>query len=147
MGTIQALITTGDLRLLRDDALRSAVTAYAESMMNLVDEHGILLDMWTRGMEQASEVIDVSDVLAVMRPASQIDSLARANPLYQLPPGERIRPFPPDWNAVRSNRQLFRGASHMNLAKQNMQWVRATMLAETRALKEQIEKFEQARSR
>ncbi|HIG74278.1 MAG TPA: hypothetical protein EYQ24_06800 [Bacteroidetes bacterium] len=58
LGTAEALVTTGDLVLLRDDSLRSAVTAYVEASRRLLDQQGDLRALWFESHERMRRLDD-----------------------------------------------------------------------------------------
>ena len=86
-------------------------------------------------------------LMIVVRPSARVAAISR----FSVPVWLRIKSFSTSLalgrtrlksTALRRNRTLFNGTRQMNLAKENLKWIRTSMLAETRALKERIEKLE-----
>jgi hypothetical protein len=138
LGTADALVATGDLALLEDDALRAAVTAYIAESRTLTAEQLAAEEGWMRAWQQVSSVLDYSEGIELMARSRQ-DSLALANPLAYLPAGRRRRPFPVDVEAFLRNRDAYDGAANMYGGKRNMAALRATMLQSARALRARVE--------
>jgi hypothetical protein len=138
LGTAEALVSTGDLRLLREYPLRTAVTAYLEESRTVGAEQLAAEEVWVRASQQVRSALDYSEGLELL-PASQLDSLARADPLFYLPPGRRRRPFPVDVDAFLRNRAAYDGVADMYWGKQNMAALRATTLHSARALRARVE--------
>ncbi|HEX6745817.1 MAG TPA: hypothetical protein VF092_00780 [Longimicrobium sp.] len=138
LGTAEALVSTGDLSLLRDYSLRSAVTAYLEENRMLTTEQLAAEEVWVRSSQQLRRALDFSEGLELL-PPERLDSLARADPLFYLPPSPRRRPFPLDVDAFLGNRDAYDGVADMYWGKQNMAGFRATMLQSARALRARVE--------
>jgi hypothetical protein len=138
LGTADALIATGDLRLLEDDGLRAAVTAYLAENRTLTAEQLAAEEVWMRASQQLSGALDFSEGLELLVRSPQ-DSLAVADPLFYLPAGRRRRPFPVDVDAFLSNRDAYDGVANMYWGKKNMAQLRATMLQSARALRKRVE--------
>ena len=135
-GTAEALVATGDLGLLRDDSLRTAVTAYIERAEVLTGEQ----DEWVnRYVEYAGFIYD--RVLAVhgALPPTALDSLVEVRPNSYLPSGPR-RPLPrlrP--RAVLAEPETQVGLGRMIMAKNNLRIAREEILASTAGLLARVE--------
>jgi hypothetical protein len=138
LGTADALVATGDLALLQDDALRAAVTAYIAESRTLTAEQLAAEEGWTRAWQQLSSVLDYSEGIELMARSRQ-DSLALVNPLAYLPAAPRRHPFPVDVEAFLRNRAAYDGAANMYWGKKNMAALRASMLQSARALRARVE--------
>lgn len=138
LGTAEALVSTGDLSLLHDYSLRAAVTAYLEENRMLTAEQLAAEEVWVRSSQKVRGVLDYSEGLEML-PPERLDSIARADPMFYLPPGRRRRPFPVDADAFLSNRAAYDGVADMYWGKQNMAGFRITMLQSARALRARVE--------
>jgi hypothetical protein len=138
LGTAEALVSTGDLALVRDHGLRFAVTAYLEESRTLTAEQFAVEEVWVRAAQQLRRALDFSEGLELMQ-GPRVDSLARANPLSYLPAGPRRRPFPVDAETFLSNRDAYDGVADMYWGKWNMAQLHASMLQDARELRARVE--------
>ncbi|HYH82038.1 MAG TPA: hypothetical protein VEX86_19685 [Longimicrobium sp.] len=138
MGTAEALVATGDLALLEDHALRTAVTSYLTENRTMTAEQLAAEGVWMRASQQLSSALDFSEGIELMVRTRE-DSLTVASPLFYLPAGPRRRPFPIDVEAFLGNRAAYDGVANMYWGKRNMAQLRATMLQSARALRARIE--------
>jgi hypothetical protein len=138
LGTADALVATGDLALLQDDALRAAVTAYIAESRMLTAEQLAAEEVWTRAWQQVSSYLDFSEGLPLLA-RSHADSVALASPLAYLPSGTRRHPFPVDVDVFLRNRNAYDGVANMYWGKKNMGSLRASMLSSARALAGRVE--------
>lgn len=92
LGTAEALITTGDLVLLRDDSLRVAITAYVEASRRLQDEQAELRARWWQSHERlrAIDVIDFPTLVYETTPPARRDSIAGTLLFSSIPAGPRV---------------------------------------------------------
>ena len=139
VSTAEALVATGDLGLIRDDTLRSAITGYLEAMQDARDSQQDLSDRFAVAAEPLFDRIDLALLRTESMDPAVVDSLARANPYYGLPEGPRRPLRPVDVRALLTDdgtRALLR---RMNLMKQNLRWVREDIADETAALLRRVE--------
>ena len=135
LGTAEALVTTGDLALLQSDSLRYRIVSYLELNRALLDDQQAVGEIWRRGFLQVSERVDLTDVqLAAGLSPETADSLARADPSYTVPSGDRIRPFPVEPEALLRDRQMYHALWTMNSSKRSLAEFRARMLESARDL-------------
>jgi hypothetical protein len=119
-GTVEALIVTGDLNLLRSDRARAAVSAYLDLSRRLVASQQTYEAEFLRASDALDEKIDYAETIPARVPPARIDSLARADPLFPIPPGPRRRPFPLDTDALLRDSGAHFAMSQLLSAKQNM---------------------------
>ena len=135
-GTAEALVATGDLGLLRDDSLRTAVTAYIEQAEVLTGEQ----DEWVnRYLEAAGFLYDRLLALHGALPAAVLDSLVEVCPNFYLPPGPRRPPPPLRPRTVLAAPEAQAGLGRMILAKNNLRVSRDEILTRTAALLTRVE--------
>lgn len=127
LGTAEALVATGDLRLIRTDSLRTEIVAYLESTRGLLESQDVLGGDWRQGFGQVRRRVDFTDIAVASRTPEAVDSLARADPYYEVPAGARQRPFPVDAAALLRDREVYEGLWTMNSSKRNLAQIRASM--------------------
>lgn len=132
--TAEALVATGELTLIRSDSVRAAVTAYLETTRRRAATQATFEREFLAASDALERLVDPAEVVLARRPAALIDSVARANPTYPLPPGARRIPFPFDAPAFLRDREAHFQAGQLLSAKRNMAGSRAEMRAAARAL-------------
>lgn len=139
MGTVEALVSTGDLALIQSDSLRSTITAYAQTMGTTTRSQ----DQWTERERDARSalyaLVDMNEVDTEVLPVATLDSLTRADPIRGIHVGEQRARYPVSVEAVLSDRAVYAGVEAVSIAKRNAQDYREEMLAETRTLRAQVE--------
>jgi hypothetical protein len=139
LGTLEALVATGDLGLVRDDSLRSAVTAYLDFSREALTTHERFASKWNARVDALLRRFDLAASLRAGLPPALIDSLARADPLFYLPAGPQ-RPLPPFDPEAFVRDDALRGLFfNMTVDRDNMRRARRQMRQEARALREQVE--------
>ena len=155
MGTVQALIATGDLALIRDDSLRSAVTAYAQKMDAFTLRQDAAFRRQMDAREEVSDLVDIWEVQMAIGSPAELDWVARGAPDPEpadlvpgdlfvreargIPSRELRRPFPISIESMLTNRAFYSTMRDLGLAHSNAGWSRRQMLRVTRALREQVE--------
>lgn len=136
LGTAEALVTTGDLRLLRNDSLRTEIASYLEYNRALLASQDAVGEVWRRGFFLVNSRTDFTDVLLQGEStAKNVDSLARADRFYEVPAGPRIRPFPVATAALLQDRAVYEGLWTLNSAKRSLAAIRAEMRGRARGLR------------
>ena len=129
LSTAEALVATGDLGLIRDDSLRSAITGYLDANRG-----------W--GAFSANEVADWLQTIQDLYRVVDIDALGKAgapDPFWPLPPGElRVR-YPFDAEALLADREALAILQDMNWARRNVSIMRTRMRESATALREHVE--------
>lgn len=75
-GTADALVETGDLGLIRDDSLRSAITSYLGRIEVMREVRAHLHIDWMTGLNVLSEGADPYEARAAYTPRADLDSLS-----------------------------------------------------------------------
>ena len=132
-GTAEALVATGDLSLLRDDSLRTAVTAYIERAEVLTGRQNEWVDRYFEAVRPLFIRVGSHAYYSVYSSA-QLDSLAERSPYSYFPPAPRL-PLPP----LRPREILAAPETRaeldlMVLAKNNLRVTRREILEHTVAL-------------
>jgi hypothetical protein len=156
LGTAEALVATGDLSLVRDDSLRSAIAAYIESSRKQASAQNDRsrrfwdelqrLDTGLDPMESYFTAAENSDLLSIRDrgvPASETpgwdpvrDALRSAG--YPVPDTLRIR-FPLNVEAFLSDREMLNASFAMVRAKANLRGARAAMREDALTLRRRVE--------
>ena len=92
-GTAEALVATGDLGLIRDDSLRSAITTYLQTAEQSVIIQSSNREAWHRDYGVVRSEIDPYDLAQTYFTPSVVDSLSRNNPDFILPPERERSPY------------------------------------------------------
>lgn len=139
IGTAEALIATGDLALVRDDSLRSAITSYLDVSRRIVDAQEQLQTQWLQSYRRLSGRIDVAPVLDLEFTPEARAELARADPFWPFPEGPRRDPFPLDVAELLSDPEAAAEVAAMNDSKDNLRQLRRILLEQTRALRTRVD--------
>jgi hypothetical protein len=139
-GTAEALVSTGSLRLIRDDSLRSHITTYLQATRSreAAERHNV--DYFSRSSDLVEARVNLTGIQAALGRQSLIDSLARVDSTFVLPPSPRHIPFPFDVRAMMSDRAMFTGITGINWAHANLRAVRSAMKDDARGLREHIQR-------
>lgn len=145
LGTVQALVTTGDLTLIRNDSLRASLPSY---LANVTAFEGFEAEGERRFGEAARALSSYVDrVLVRVRGMSDAarDSIARSNPLAPIPTGP-LRDLPrTDLMGAVQNPSVHQLLNEMRSAQRTMRRYRQLMRRETEELLAQV-RAAQARS-
>lgn len=116
-GTIEALVLTGDLNLIRDAGVRAAVTGYLDEARLQVETQQVFVQSFNAAADRVQRRINAGEIEALTAGQARIDSLAGAADLYVLPAGPR-RALPPiDARALVRDRGAHADLYEMNQAK------------------------------
>ena len=137
VATAEALVSTGDLTLVRDDSLRGAITAHLE-----VVRRGLYIqdDMLSRWAVPFTALISRLDPVALDvhgRTPAEVDSLSQ-DPLWPIPSNPRDR-FPLDVGAFLADQDAYNDAEIMRNVRIQLGRQRAGLLRATTGLREQLE--------
>ena len=140
MGTVEALVATGDLALIRDDSLRAAITRYPERIDFDLATQEIAFKLYHDGLPQLDSRMDWADVLGEYHSTDALDSLSRVDPSYY---GSMVddpqSAFPFTVEGVLTDRVAYQGVRYMGYGASTMATARGRILEETRDLRERVE--------
>jgi hypothetical protein len=120
LGTIEALIATGDLRLIRSNALRTELTTYAEFAEATIENIQRHDETYYRpGVNALVENLDTNQLIHEAERAANGASEGQFHPLRILPPGERRIPFPTNVEALLTNRMSYAAYYKLLVAHRN----------------------------
>lgn len=138
LGTVEALVATGDLSIIRSDSLRTEIVAYLDFNRGLLSSQDIVGGVWRQGFGQVRRRVDFTDLAVSGRAPETVDSLARADPYYEVPAGTRRRPFPVDAAALLRDREVYEGLWTMNSSKRNLAQIRTDMAERVTGLRQLV---------
>jgi hypothetical protein len=129
MGTVEALIASGDLRLIRNDSLRAAIAAYLDETRSLADLYGKAMDRWYQGrghLRQFAEPFDAAVMAGNLRRPGDV----RGNPLCDPHPDGSTRvAFALDPQAFLRSRGAYAVLAEMKTTK-SLLWIIRSQFAE-----------------
>lgn len=138
--TADALISTGDLRLLSNDTLRSAISDYLNTTHRIQSEQDRYVEMMAAAIQDVSPYLNFGEALSAVMTPEQIAERARSNIFFPLPPENRR---PPRFNAsleeLLNNRDVYAGIQMINVLKLNMLQARQALDSATAALQRRVE--------
>jgi hypothetical protein len=140
VGTAEALVATGDLSLVRDDSLRSAITGYLEDAREEATNQAYYSGIWHDILFRLARLVDsIPYWTDTFRPEAResTGSLPRhETPFFE---GERRTPFPFDAEQFLSDRDALHAVFVLNVVTANLRRSRDRMRTEAAALRERVE--------
>ena len=137
LGTIEALVSTGDLAIIRNDSLRSAITTYLDYARRLTVVHDGNVNRWIEHSDVLFTKVDRATLLEALDP-TRTGSQGSA-PTWTPVEGERRDPFPYSSEAFLNDREAYAALLAMDDMKNNLAVVRRLLHTRTEALREQVE--------
>jgi len=138
LGTAEALVSTGDIGLIRDDSLRSAIMAYLDQARENVRGWDAWKEFLQRRTNDFGERAPLALIFAEAFGPAALDSLDRAdNWMVLVPPGVPLPAF--DTDAFVRDEQIHRLMVLIAGAKDNLAINRREMAEDATALREQVE--------
>ena len=125
--TVEALVTTGDLNLIRSDSLRTAIAGYLDGSRQLVASQQTFEQEFLRASDALDYKVDYAEALTALAPQARIDSAAASDSRFLLPAGPRRRPFRADTDALLRDRDAHFALGQLVSAKRNMAGLRREM--------------------
>ena len=138
LGTAEAIVSTGDLRLISDASLRTKIVEYIESIASEADIVRYEETYYRRGVADLSEVLSTG-ALSVMGRDSTYDPSSRSR-LFSAPPLYDRVPFPVDFDTLLKDRRLHDSYRLLLTAHRNTMFRYEEMLEETQELRAHVER-------
>lgn len=139
VGTAEALVATGDLALIRDDSLRTAVTAYLERTRGRLYDHEQFDRVWAGAERRMRRHIDPSESAIRQYEPAVLDAFLGEMGVPEADLAGLEAPFPFDPVTFLGDREALQDAFEMVNAKRNLLTVRRAMREDARALRERVE--------
>ncbi len=117
VGTAEALVTTGDLALIRNDSLRSAIPAYLEQQQSLLSWQAEVMDLAVDAITAITRHVDLVEADAALVAAGGLLVIPRpgvyaADSVTSSPP-----PFPFDARRFQRDQDAYHNVYMLGLAK------------------------------
>lgn len=138
-GTAEALVATGDLALIRDDSLRTAITAYLETTRGRLYDHEQFDRAWADAEGRMRRHIDPAESALRHYEPAVLDEYLRQMGVPEADLAGLSAPFPFDAGTFLRDRDALQDAFEMANAKRNLLTVRRAMLDDARGLRERVE--------
>ncbi|GAB5518186.1 MAG: hypothetical protein RhofKO_04370 [Rhodothermales bacterium] len=145
LGTIEALIATGDLRLIRDADLRANIALYLEEMRGFQAAHVDAETRWREAAERLDRYIDPARAQDMFMASGglEADAITPDDWEWSMPPQPRRNPFPFDVEQFLQNRAAFDAVYAMSYGRADMDYLREVMQEATTDLLEQVQEAQQ----
>jgi hypothetical protein len=139
LGTAEALVATGDLALVRDDSLRTAIMNYLDTVENFMFAHDTNIKIWVdNSTVLAWRLVDRTNIVEFVPPA--VRDARQYDPAFTQPlEGPRRDPFPFSPERFLTSREAYASILGMLDARANLTGIREQVAALARALREHIE--------
>ncbi len=139
LGTIEALVSTGDLALIGDDSLRASIPAYLEQQRTWLDRQGVLFGRALDNLRALQPHVDVSEADAAMVAGG--GSLRVPRPGMRGPDSVTASrpPFPFDAERFRRDRDAYDAVVWMAYLQMQSRGVRRRMASTARELRQRVE--------
>lgn len=139
-GTAEALVSSGDLGLIRSDSLRAAIPAYITRTKGLTELYSRATERWYQLRIDLRSVIEPFDAAALAR-APRRSQDVRGNPQFDPRPEEIERvAFPIDTESFLRNRNAYGIVSEMNTARSLLWYIRSDMRQDAHRLAVLVER-------
>ena len=142
LATLQAMMSTGDIKLIRDDSLRSAMTQYYDETLQSIESVNALNTTANGAYAALNHLVDYSDLL---EGTASVASLTGAAPLTDNPafrfvrPGERRARFARTAEDMLSDRELFAVLVTLQISKRGHLTQRARQRGNAMDLRNRVE--------
>lgn len=139
LGTVTALLSTGDFNLVRDDSIRSAVTGFAEAEERYAELNRDNVQVILANSRRIWERLDVVEGTFALRSRAWMDSTARARDVWYYPPDAERSAFSNDVPAFLRDREAYGIVMSLFDAGSDMKRSRRRRVEEVRSLRARIE--------
>lgn len=107
LGTAQGVVSSGDLSLLKDDALRAALPAYIERSREQRSSIQVTMDLYGAAFATLLGEVDALEMQLRLLPPENVDAIAERDPMFPFPAGPRRVPFPATAEDILSNPDVY----------------------------------------
>ena len=140
LGTTRALVSSGDLHLIQDDSLRTAIIAYLDRNESLLDEQRIEYETAEAAGKVLATRIDIPEWLATTLPDSVREQMSRDWVVGGIiPTGDWSSPIPLDVEAFYADPAMYTSAFSLALEVQHIANTQRSMRESAAALRQHVE--------
>ena len=136
-GTAEALISSGDLRLIRSDSLRAAITSYVGNHRPNLSTLQSAIDSWQSSLQDLTRVVDLNEAARLMPAYASVK--LRDSTYSPLPPQAARSGFAIDPDELLRDRAAYAALDRMNSAKYVARLMRARISIEALALRSLVD--------
>ena len=134
IGTAEALVSSGDLRLIRNDSLRLALPTYLESNKGFRGNMQLFGRQFVEGARDMMSYVDYYSLVQEVVPSVVLDSIAVSDPMFALPSGAVSRSLSGDISDILNRMEVYVLFSTMHTAQRNLTMTRQAMLSRNKAM-------------
>ena len=140
LGTLEALVATGDLALVRDDSLRTAMTAYLQEARLQLDIQNRERQRWRDGLSHLGRRLTATEAIATTVPRAQLEATFGGSANFPLRDRDSIRwRFAFDVDAFLSDADMENAAVEVTGANWNLRNSRGQMRDDALVLLRRVE--------
>lgn len=140
METIEALVSTGDLRLIRSDSLRGAILGYAGEIRYLTWAQQLFVTRFSAGIDRMIGSVDLAAVRSIAGDYAELDEDARVSLFPSLSPSQAAAPgLGFDVHTLLRNQNAHAAIEMLADARTNLVIIRTRLMTPTRTLQRTIE--------
>ena len=140
LGTLEALVATGDLALVRDDSLRTAMTAYIQAARLQIDIQNRERQRWRDGLSRLGRRLTASEAIATTYPRGRLEAMFGGSTNFPLRGRDSARwRFALDVDTFLSDAEMENAAVEVTGANWNLRNSRGRMRDDALALLRRVE--------
>lgn len=139
LGTVTALLSTGDLNLIRDPSIRSAITGFAEAEERYAELNRDNVQVILANSRRIWERLDILEGTFNLKSRAEMDSLARAIDVWYYPADAERSAFSNDVPAFLGSREAYGIVMSLFDAGADMKRSRRQRIEDVRALRAQVQ--------
>jgi len=139
LGTAESLVLTGELSLVTNDNLRSAISNYLDLNRTVVVLQRTMGEQFDLGFRELVGHVDFLEVTERGLQQTQIDSMATSNFRFAIPAGPRQSPFPFSAERFLSDREAYTTLTLLRVASIEMEHYRHQMRESAERLRAKVE--------
>jgi len=142
LGTAETLVATGDIGLVRDDSLRTAILAYLQGARREMDYQTLTRDRWADGAERLDRGIKVTEALLRTYTPVEIEAMLGTGSNYPLRHQDSIRwRFAFDLDDFLNDEEMEDAAEDLTGANWSLRLSRARMRGAAADLRGRVETY------
>lgn len=134
IGTAESIVSSGDLRLIRNDSLRLALPTFLEANKSLRESMQLFGRQFVDGAREMMTHVDYYGLIQEVVPSSVIDSIAVADPMFALPSQATLRSVSGEITGILNSAEVYVLFSTMHMAQRNLTAMRRAMLSRNEAM-------------